>query len=391
MTAARQITFSLLVVALAAAGWLAYDRGWFSGSAGPGVVATTRLDASAVRGPGAGGGGVPVRVVTSPVDLDNEGETVRAVGTLTAAQAVTLFPQVTGTVAEIKFAAGEKVAAGDELVRLDDADQRVEVERVTIARDDAKAALDRAERLLASKNITAVAVSDARSVLQKAEIDLKVAELALAKRMISAPFAGVVGITDLSVGDLVTTTKAIANLDDTSTVTVTFEVPERVAGKVLLGQDVEATSIAVPDQVFAGKVSAIDNRIDPTARTLKLEAVLPNDANVLKPGMSVITVLTFPAEARPTVPSMAIQWDRKGSFVWTLDGDTVRRTPIRILQRRNGAVTVSGELQKGQEVVVEGVQRLREGVKVARASEVAPSAGVAVPAAGGEARAGKDG
>jgi RND family efflux transporter MFP subunit len=390
MTAAKQIGLSLVVIALVAGGWLAYDRGWFSAENPAAVESAARPGGGSGRS-GAGGGGAAIPVVTAAVEIDDDGETVRSIGTLAAAQEVTLYPQVTGTVAEIGFKAGDKVKAGDVLLRLDYADQKVEVDRATIARDDARAALDRAERLLATKNITAVAVSDARSALNKAEIDLKVAELALAKRTITAPFDGVVGITDLSIGDLVTTTKAIANIDDTSTLDIAFDVPERVAAKVSAGQEVQATSVALPDRVFTGRISAIDNRIDPTARTLKVEAELPNDANALKPGMSVVTILTFPAESRPMVPSLAIQWDRKGSFVWAVDGDTVRRTPVQILQRRNGAVTISGALKKGDPVVVEGVQRLREGSTVARSDEGGPPAAAAVPAVVGEKRAGSDG
>ncbi|MEO8667497.1 MAG: efflux RND transporter periplasmic adaptor subunit [Bauldia sp.] len=382
MTAARQIVLSLLVIALAGGGWWLYRSGSFAGAAT--VAATPDSSAGQGRRSGGGMGAGPVRVVTAPVDINDDGDTVRAIGTLVAAQSVTLFPEVTGAVSEIAFKPGTRVDAGAAIIRLEKADQQVEVERATIARDDAQAALDRAEKLLASKNITAVAVSDARSVLQKAGIDLKIADLALAKRTVSAPFAGVIGLTELSIGDLVTPTRAIANLDDMSTVTVAFDVPENVSAKVAIGQEVTATSTALPDQTFTGKVSAIDNRIDATSRTLKVEAEMPNDANVLKAGMSVIVVLNFPGEARPMVPSLAVQWDRKGSFVWKLDGDEVHRVPVRIIARNSGSVTVAGELQKGQQVVVEGVQRLREGIKVAEAGQ-----GAQPPAEGAATGAGK--
>jgi RND family efflux transporter MFP subunit len=158
---------------------------------------------------------------------------------------------------------------------------------------------------------------------------------------------------------------------------------------VAVAQEVTATSSALPDRSFTGKVSAIDNRIDETSRTLKVEAELPNDADALKAGMSVVVVLGFPGEARPMVPSMAVQWDRKGSFVWKRDGDEVHRVPITVLSRNSGSVTVVGGLQKGDAVVVEGVQRLREGVKVSDAADRGlPAAPAAMPAA---SRPGGDG
>jgi RND family efflux transporter MFP subunit len=351
----------LLLVVVAGAGWYLLGR---DGDSGPGQASL-----ATPQGPAAGGGGRPTAVVTVPVTIDETGDEVRAIGTLAAAQEVTIYPEVTGIVAGILFKPNEKVKAGDVLVRLEDEDQKVEVERATIARDDARASLERFEKLFATKNTTAVSVSDARSVLDKAEIDLKVAELALAKRTITAPFSGTVGIADLSVGDLVTTTKAIANIADMSTAEVSFEVPERVAGRVKVGDAVTTSTPAIPGQTFDGKLIAIDNRLDTTSRTLRVKAEVPNDDNVLKPGMSVAAVLSFPAEGRPVVPSLAVQWDRQGSFVWKIDGDTARRTPITVVQRKSGAVTVTGPLAAGDAVVVEGLQRVRDGAKVARTAE----------------------
>lgn len=365
MRLGRQLLLILILVGAAGAGWYFFVRGTDSAPGGATVATAQR------SGPPAGGAGagLPTTVVTAPVTIDETGEEVRAIGTLDAAQEVTLYPEVTGVVAEVLFKANEPVKAGDVLVRLDDEDQKVEVERATIARDDAKAALDRAEKLFATKNTTAVAVSDARSALDKAEIDLKVAQLALAKRAITAPFSGTVGIADLSVGDLVTTAKAIANVADMSTAEVTFEVPERVAARVRAGEEVAASTPALPGQTFKGRLVAIDNRLDTTSRTLRVKAEVPNPDNVLKPGMSVAAVLSFPAEGRPVVPSLAVQWDRQGSFVWKIDKDIARRTAVTIVQRKSGAVTVTGPLVAGDQVVVEGLQRVRDGAKVARVAE----------------------
>ena len=308
-------------------------------------------------------------MVATPVVIDESGQEVRAIGTLAAAQEVTVYPQVTGIVAEIAFTPGSEVAKGAELVRLDDADERIAVDMAEIALTTANAAHDRAERLGTTKNITAVDLENARAAAQKAEIDLKAAKLALAKRTITAPFAGVTGLTDLSVGDLATTAKPITTVNDMTSLTVSFDVAERVAGLVAIGQEVDAQSDALIGRTIKGRIVAIDNRIDAQARTLKLKASLPNEANILKPGMAITVMLTFPGQPRPSIPSLAIQWDRKGSFVWKVDGDVVHRTPIQIAERRSGVVTVSGDLKAGDLVVTEGVLRLREGAKVALAGD----------------------
>ena len=116
-------------------------------------------------------------------------------------------------------------------------------------------------------------------------------------------------------------------------------------------------------------MTSIDTRVDPAARTLKVEASLDAaEANAVgvKPGMSVVVTLSFGGEERLAIPALSIQWDRNGSYVWVIEEDVARRVPITVLERQSGQVLVSGEgLEKGKRVVVEGLQRLRDGAKVA--------------------------
>ncbi len=370
MSATRQIVLSLIVVLIAAAGWYAYDHGWFATQqGGRGAVA------GAGQGDGAGGGGPrgqgfaggrggPVLVVTAPVGIDDTGIDVRAVGTVAAAQEVTLYPQDSGIVAEIAFTPGGNVAKGQTLVRLDDSDQQVALQKTKIALDAAQSALDRAQQLAKTNNITTVALTDASTARETAAIGLKAAENDLAKRTIKAPFAGIIGLTDIAVGDLIGSSKAIATLDDMTKVTVAFDVPERASGLVAVGQPVAASTAALAGQTFKGTVSAVDNRVDPVARTLRVEATLPNDANALKPGMALTVAMSFAGQPHPSAPSLAVQWDRDGSYVWKIADGSAHRVAVQILGRRSGSATVSGDLAENDLVVVEGLQRLREGSKV---------------------------
>ena len=218
------------------------------------------------------------------------------------------------------------------------------LEKAKIALDTAQSALDRAQQLAKSNNITTVALTDARTAQKNAEIGLKAAQNDLAKRTIKAPFAGIIGLTDIAVGDLISSSKAIATLDDMSKVTVAFDVPERASGLVAVGQPVTASTEALAGKIFKGTISAVDNRVDPVARTLKVEATLPNDASDLKPGMALIVAMSFPGEPHPSVPSLAVQWDRSGAYVWKIADGSAHRTAVQILGRRSGSVIVSGEL-----------------------------------------------
>jgi RND family efflux transporter MFP subunit len=385
MSASRQIAVIVVVLILAAAGWYGYQHHWFGGASSetaatapaageqgqrPGGAAQRQQAAGQNRGGGGGfggGRGGPVLVVTDAVQTDSSGIDVQAVGTVAAIRAVTVYPQVTGVVTDISFTQGAKVTGGQALIKLDDQDEQIAVDRARIALADAQAAYDRAQQLQQSNNVTAVAVTDAKSALDKATIDLRSAELDLAKRTINAPFDGTVGLTDLSVGDLVSSQKAVANVDDMSTVTVSFSVPERASGLVKVGDDVTATTDALAGQKFTGHVAAVDSRVDPTTRALNVQASLPNDANVLKPGMALSIVLAFPGTPHPSVPSLSVQWDRDGSYVWLVKDSKAERTPVQIITRRSGVVTVAGNLKEGDRVVTEGVLRIREGAMVAEA------------------------
>ena len=386
MSATRQIILSLIVVLIAAAGWYAYDKGYFPGHQS-GVSAATGAGqgggggSSRGQGPGGGRGG-SVLVITAPVGTDDTGIDLSAIGTVAAAQEVTLYPQDSGFVVAIEFAPGTKVTKGQTLVRLDDSDQQVALQKARIALDTAQAALDRAQQLATSNNITTVALTDARTARQNAQIELQSAQNALAKRTITAPFAGTIGLTDISVGDLISSSKAVATLDDMSEVTISFDVPERASGLVAVGQAVTATTQALAGQAFKGTISAVDNRVDPVVRTLKVKATLPNDANVLKPGMALTAAMSFPGQPHPSVPSLAVQWDRNGSYVWRVADGSAHRVAVQILGRRSGAVILDGGVAQNDAVVVEGLQRIREGSKVIDASADAGAATGGPPAQG---------
>lgn len=395
MNASRQISVIVIILVAVAVGWFGYERGWYGRSStdaanaqaapagGAGQQANRQGGAGGGQGGGAGGfggRGGPVLVVTQPVETDTSGIEVRAVGTVSSAKNVTLYPQVTGVVTDISFKPGSKVDENQPLLVLDDADEQVALDKAKLAVQSAQSAYDRATQLAQSNNVTAVAVTDAKTALEQAQIGVKSAQLDLDKRTVKAPFAGTVGLTDLSIGDLVSSQKAITTIDDMTTVTVSFSVPERASGLVKIGDPVTATTDALAGQSFAGKVIAVDSRVDPTTRELDVEASVPNEDEALKPGMALTLVLDFPGTPHPSVSSLSIQWDRQGSYVWKIDGGKAKRTAIQIISRHSGVVTVAGDLKEGDAVVTEGVLRIREGVQVAEAG----AAGAAAGAAGGQ-------
>jgi RND family efflux transporter MFP subunit len=247
---------------------------------------------------------------------------------------------------------------------LEDDEQQVALDRARVALAQAQDKLERARTLAESKTIAEVALTEAETAVQLAEIEVRAAEIALERRSVTAPFAGITGLTDLSVGDLVQTSTPITMIDDLATIRVGFEVPERWAGRIAQDQAITATAQGRPGSALSGRIAAIDNRIDETTRTLRVEAELDNQGQDLKAGMAITVMLAFGSDERLTVPTLSIQWDREGSFVWKIVDEAARRADIAIIRRASGTVIVEGEIEAGDRVVVEGIQRLREGAQV---------------------------
>jgi RND family efflux transporter MFP subunit len=360
MTVLKQI---IVIAVLALTGTTA----WF---AWPGPDGPPSGGAGAAPGPENGGrraGAAPV--VLAPVTVETAGTRIRAVGTGQAVQAVTLHPEAAGTVREILFGPGDRVEAGDVLVRLDEEDQRLAVDLARSELANAQRSLERFEQLRPSGAASAIELDAARTTLVTARNRLAAAELALTRRVVRAPFAGVVGLTDVETGSLVTTSTPLTTLDDRSSILVTFELPERYAGRIAPGQAVTATTAAFANERFDGVVHAVDSRIGTTTRTLTVRARIPNPDDRLRPGMAFAVTLEFTGLEYPAVPELAVQWDNRGSFVWRIVEGTARRVPVTIVERRDGITLIEGDLSAGERVVVEGVQRMRDGAAVAPLAE----------------------
>ncbi|WP_181706053.1 efflux RND transporter periplasmic adaptor subunit [Chthonobacter rhizosphaerae] len=355
-----------------------------AGQAAPGRQAGGGGGRPAAGGPGAGGPGGrgpggPSPVTTGAATQAVTNDRVSAIGTAEADRTVTVFPRTAGMVDEILFRPGERVAAGAVLVRLDDDAERIAMERAQVTLADARAKAERYERLAANNSISSVERDAARSELASAELAIREARLALERREVKAPFAGVVGLTDVEVGDMVSGTTAIATVDDRSVLKVEFRIPEAYAARVALGDTASAVTPSRPGKTFEGTVSALGSRVEADSRTLVVQARLDNADDELRPGMSFLVTLQFSGDTRVAVPALAVQWDRDGSYVWRVAESKVSRVGVTILERTADMVLIDGELVVGDTVVVEGVQRLRPGATVADAG-AAPAGIEAVPA-----------
>jgi len=348
MNAAKQIVLLGVIGALAAGAWFADIDTLFGSGAAKESGPRKRVSR-------------PVPVIVKPVIFDSDAAVIEAVGTGVALKAVTLFPESAGRVIEVKFTAGQKVGAGEVLLRLDDEEERLAVQLARVSFEEAQRKLGRYEKIGARGSITRSEIDTARTAVASAKLRLSQAELALRRRSLMAPFAGVVGIAAVEPGDRVTTTTAITSLDSRSVLRVDFDVPENFVYGVRKGGALTATTWALPGERFKGAIATIGSRIDKDTRTMRVRARIPNRRDRLRPGMAFAIRLPLTGNRFPSVPSAAIQWSRKGAFVWIVRDSKAARVPVSVVKRSDAWVLVDAKLTDKQSVVIEGVQRLRAG------------------------------
>ncbi len=338
----------------------------------PGVtepVSATAPSGSAATPPRAGGGQQAVLVATRPVGKGIVNDQLSAIGSGEAIQSVIVMPQAAGTINEIHVKSGDRVKKGQLLAQLDDDEQIILRDQAQVLLRSAK---EKADSYSALKSFSRLDVLDAQIAKETAELALTNAELALKRRSVLAPIDGIVGIVAVNIGDNVTTSSNVVQVDDREQLLVDFWAPERFAVQVAIGMPVEATSASRPGRVFEGEVEAVDNRVDPASRTIRIRAKIENEEDLLRAGMSFGVTMRFPGETYATVDPLAVQWDSKGSFVWQIVDKKSVKARVRIIQRNPDAILVAGDIKEGDAVATEGLQRVRENGAVRIAGEKPP-------------------
>lgn len=305
-----------------------------------------------------------VTVVVEAVRFSNEQTRIEAVGTSRAMQSVTLNPVTSGEVVAVNFEPGQKVESGAVLVQLDDRNEQLALELARIRVEDAKKLYDRYQKTASSGAILPTVLDAAKTAYQAAEVIYKQARIALDDRIIRAPFTGYVGIAEIHPGDRVDPGTIITTIDNRDGLLISFEVPEIMVGALNTGDRVAISPWNSQDTSAQGEVVDIGSRIDPLTRTFITRAQVDNKTDLLRPGMSFRVSLDIKGKNYPVLPEIAVQWGADGSYIWVVSSGQAHRVSASIIQRQQGKVLVNAALVEGDLVVVEGVQRMYEGVKV---------------------------
>lgn len=354
------------IVALALAGGVAY----LSWSDAPSLLAsaTSTVTASpATASPGAAATGQRrgVAVETAPVGVRDMVEDIRAFGTLVANESVVISPEIAGRVARIGFAEGQAVKAGDLLIELDAQILRAELDKAKSEVSLAEANFERARKLAEQGSGTLRARDETSQGYIAARANLSLAEARLAKTSITAPFSGIVGFRNISVGAYVSPGDRIVELASVDPLKVEFRVSETYLSNLRVGLPVTVTVDALPGETITGKITAIDPIVDVSGRAIRLRAELPNPDGRLSPGLFArIRIVIEERSEAMVVPEAAVFRDEGKLFVYRLQDGKAVKTPIEIGLRSPGDVEIRSGLASGAVVITAGQLLLRDGAAV---------------------------
>lgn len=307
-------------------------------------------------------------VVIKEVKLDRIFDRVEALGTLRANESVELTATVSETVTAIHFDDGQRVEAGQILVEMTNEEEHAQLEEaqstVAEARKQYKRVRPLAQRGAASKSL----LDQRRREYETSQARLRAIESRLQDRLIIAPFAGVVGLRNISVGTLIEPGDMITTLDDDSVMKLDFTVPAIHLATLRPGLGIEASSPAFPERRFEGTVSSIGSRIDPTTRSITARALIDNPERLLKPGLLMsIELLKNPRNVL-VVPEEALIPSGRETHVLVVDRSseqtTAQRRQVQTGTRRPGDVEIVDGLKAGEFVVTHGTLRARPGQPV---------------------------
>ena len=319
---------------------------------------------------------------------------LESVGSVAASRGVTISNEVPGVVRAIHFESGAKVRAGQVLVELDAGVERAQLSSLHARRELATASASRTRRLAADGASTKAQLDNDEAQLKTVSADAEALAAQIAKKTIRAPFAGKLGIRSVNLGQYLNPGTAITDLESLDAVYIDFTVPQQQVARVPVGT---AVRIALPGEqparTLPGKIAAVDPNVDPVTRAVKLRASVTDGADKatvgeLRPGMFVNVSVVLPEQAQVVfVPATAIMRAPYGNSVFVVEdrkdpaGNTVmgfggkpakvaRQHFVRLGAARGDFVAIDDGIKAGEEVVMLGAFKLRNGAPVVVNNEV---------------------
>lgn len=307
----------------------------------------------------------PVSVKLGQVVQQEASNQFSAIGTVKAAQGIDVSTQVAGTLATINFTSGQTVQKGQILFTLKNEDLQA-----VVSEDRAKLLYDQDQyaryKKLSSKGwVTASDTEQNKSLMNQAKAQLDHDQALLDQTIIRAPFSGVLGVSQVSLGQYVTAGQSIVSLQDRSMLYVDFYVPERMSDLVQVGRHVIAYSQQTKNYSWDGEVIAAGSAMDNDTRSLMVRAKIVPPYTNLMPGMYVNVSLAVSDDLpQLIIPQEAVVYNPYGDAVYVYQKGKVFQKAVELGDRIGNKIMVRHGLSKGETIVIAGQQKLYNGASV---------------------------
>ncbi|AMN47855.1 hypothetical protein ACG33_12245 [Steroidobacter denitrificans] len=348
--------------------------------AAAGYLFATRSSLPVASLPAAAGPGTAATAVhTTYPERKTFAREVEALGTVRANESVDITAKVADRVVAIHFEEGQQVRKGQLLVELESSEPRADLAAAEAAAGDSRSQYRRSQELYATQALSEAQLDQLRAALQANEARAVAARSRLEDRRIIAPFAGRVGLRNVSLGGLVSPGQIITTLDDLSIVKLDFSVPELFMAVLQPGLTIEARSTAYPGEIFTGRVASVATRLDPISRSIGIRALIDNRDDRLRPGMFMNLKLVREEGAALLIPEGAIVPEDSRHFVFVVDEGRVYKRQVEIGRRRPGEVEILQGLTPQDQIVTDGTLNVHDGARVrVEADAGGPDAGTEV-------------
>lgn len=335
---------------------------------------------------GFGGGGfgaaLPVRV--EAVRRESISQFILSNTTIDPEKQVDVLAQATGLAQEVLVEEGDRVSAGDVLVRLDRREVTLEVESARLRVENAQKASNLSEQMLKNSIVSQEDFDAKKYQLDTARVGLEVARIKLENTEIKSPIDGVVIDRNINEGDSVRSSQNVFSIGDFQPLFARIHVPEREIGKIKTGQEALISVESAPERQFKGIVKRISPVVDSQSGTVKVTIQIDRSEGILRPGMfSSVFIATETHPNALVVPKKALLLERDEEIVFAMDGESARRIAVKTGFSDSDRVEVVSGLNEGDMIITVGQDGLRDGAGVRLVGEVAARTGEPASQEGG--------
>lgn len=323
----------------------------------------------------------PAAITATTVSEDNWQPYLNAVGSFVAVNSTELTTEASGIISLIQFENGAAIKKGQLLVQLDDSVDQAELARLVAAEKLAKLEQNRLERLFRDKGVSELELRRRESEAAQASAAVVSQQARIAQKSLYAPFDGVAGIRQVSLGQLLTGGTAVVTLQSLDPIYLNFTLPEQHLTLIEIGKPLTIQVDAFGDERFNGTITAIAPAIRESSRSIEVQATFANPEQQLRPGMFARVQLNNGESNQVTlVPQTAVQFNPYGNSVFVITEQEGQKTAqqrfVSTGEARGDLVSITAGLTVGEEVATSGLLKLRNGavVNIVSDTTAAPSA-----------------